>query len=561
MRKELTVDKWFEELKSGLEYRKLYGREAAWHELEALFYEAKNLGPARGPNLISSIGDSTVSQLGSLYPYMMVKPKRQDLVEQARLLESVDNTLLEDLDLTGVVEQAILHAFLWGRGILKIGYDSEWGWNPLGLSREEQLFGVSFSQFDRKGNRIEYNDRVKPGMPWVSTVLPHDFIVPWGVCEIADAPWVAHRVIRHIDDIKADDKYENKRDLQPVMSAEDFVKSYTMPYDLDRVGAPRITSDVKAEYCELFEIRDGRTGKILVVATGHDKFLRNEADGLQVRGLPFVSFGLIPSTRSFWVTPDALYLLPYQVELNDISSQTRLQRKASILKFLFSADAFSPEEKAKIFNGDVGVGIEVKGGIPITEAVKDFTPYNMNAMVFANDGEYIRRNARETVGFSRNQLGEYEHRGRRTASEVMAVQEGASVKMGRRQGRMRRTYIDLFEKINHILFSYWRGPKWVDVGGDWMQVTGPMLHGDYSYGVAFAQGRPVDDPVMRQSEAIAIYQALAQDPNADQVEIRENVRRSMVRPEMGKGFSGNASVQPQMPSMQEDLGQFPEGGG
>jgi len=561
MRKELAVDEWFTEIRDGLEYRKLYGREASWNELEALFYEGKDLGDARGPNLIASIGDAMLSQLSSIYPYFMVKPRRQDLVLNARILESVDNSLLEELDIVTEMGFSMLHAFLWGKGFLKIGFDSEYGWSPFNLSEEESMFGLSLSQFDNKGNRLEYCEKVVPGMPWVSNVLPHDIVVPWGVTNLKDSPFVAHRVVRHIEDIKSDSKYSNKRNLRPTMTREEFVKSYQTVGDFGRLAKVSSVSDaVRCEYCELWEIRDVRTGKIKVIATGHDKFLRSDVDALQTQGLPFVDFSLVPTTRSFWTTPDAFYLLPYQKELNDISLQAAKHRKLLIAKFLYSAGSLDDEELVKLMSSDVCAGVKVNQGTPLDEAVKVFTPSEPNMTLYGVDAEYIRRCSRETVGFSRNQMGEYEYRGRRTASEVMAVQEGSSIKMSRRQMVIRRVYLDLIKKINSIIFNNWRAPKWVEVGGTWTEYDGAMLKGDYGYDLSFAQQNPVENPRQRALENLNLYQMLVQDPFVDQAKLRDIVQGSMPNPEYRKVFK-NASVQLPMSDMQQQGGSPMQGGG
>lgn len=555
MKKELTVDEWFSEIRSGLEYRKEYGREDVWAELEALFYEAKGLDTSKGPNLINSIGDAIVSHLGSIYPYIMTRPKRQDSVQNAKILESVDNSLLEELDLPDEMGTAILHAYLWGRGFLKLGYDSEFGWNPAKLSNPEQTFGMSLSQFDSKGNRIEYCEKVKPGMPWVSTVLPHDIVVPWGVSSLKDTPYIAHRVIRHIDDIKSDVKYSGKRDLQPTMTGNDVVNSYLAVGDGQRLTNVSMGRDVpKAEFVEMWEIRDVRTNKIKVIATGHDKFLRNEYDYLQTQGLPFVSFAMVPQTRNFWVTPDAYYLLPYQEELNDISVQAAKMRKLAILKFLYSDGAIDETELQKLFSPDIGAGVRVNQGIPLNEAVQVFTPHNPNMNLYAVDAEYVRRNSRETVGFSRNQLGEYEQKGRRTASEVMAVQDGSNNKMNRRQLVIRRAYLDIFKKLNSIIFTHWRTPKWVEVGGDWVEYDGQMLKSDYSYDLVFAQKNPISSPVERAMENLNLYSMLVQDPYIDQVGLRNMVQSAMPNPEHRKVFRTDANIPLQMQQMQQGNG-------
>jgi len=297
------VDDWLEEISSGLEFRRKYGLEDHWADLEALFYNV-HVSSQDGPNLIVSIGDSLLSSLCVPKPYISVKPRRNLGVTASRVLEGLDNDLLADTGLNEAVEDAVLHSYLWGVGILKIGYDSEWGWNPeFDLDPNDGL-GLSLTSFSMKGQRIEYDSDIRPGMPWVRAVLPHDIIVPWGVRDLTETPWIAHRIVRHIDDIKSDVKYSNKRDLRPVMSMDDFVQSYLSVVQPYRMGEEmssltgRKEGHGKNEYCELFEIHDKRTGRVKVISTGNKGFLRDDVDMLNLKnGLPFVGMSLVPKPK------------------------------------------------------------------------------------------------------------------------------------------------------------------------------------------------------------------------------------------------------------------------
>jgi len=552
--KELDPIEWFEEIDNGLEYRKLYGLEAHWAELEALFYNVHNSNVREGPNIVASTGDSLLSSLTVPSPKFRVSATSKTQVMAARILESVDNQLVKLLGLREEIEKCVLHAYLWGRGILKIGYDSEWGWTE-NEKTIQAIPGMSLSQFDKKGRRIEFSSRVKPGTPWVKACLPHDIVVPFGCTSFEDAPWVAHRVVRHIDDLKSDSKYTNVRDLFPVMTMEDYTKSYqSVPRRLKSGGEISSYSQVrqgthgKAEFCELYEIHDRRTGKVLVIATGSEKFLRNDEDLLQLNGLPFVSIGFVPSARTFWVTPDAYYLKQAQAELSDISLQAQKQRRASILKFLYSEDAIDESEFEKLMSAEVGVGAKVRGGHSLNEVYAPVTPYNNNIQL-QQDAEYVRRNARELVGFSRNQMGDFEARGRRTATEASIVQQAGSLRLSRRQLEVRRAYIETIKKINSLIFKYWTMPKWVQVLGEngareWVGYQGVALKGDYTYDVGLSlEGEQTLEA--RRQQAIAIFQTFRGDPTIDQSALLSYLSSAFNDPEL-KGVLRNANLPVQM---------------
>lgn len=567
--KELSVQDWFEELNQALEYRRLYGNENSWAELEALFYNVHPSNAHAGPNVIYSTGDALMSAMAVPEPYITVNPRRADFTVASRLQESVDNDLVYDMEAQEETEKVVLNAYIWGRGIIKIGYDSEYGYDPsmdIGLIRQTPL-GMTLTQFSKTQQRIEFGVGTDPGMPWIKAVLPHDFLVPWGVFSIKDAPWCAHRVVRHIDDCKADVKYST-RELKPVMSDKDFVESYKRVPQVYRMGQDITrgfhyselgTGDT--EYVELWEIHDRRTGKIYVIATGHNKFLRNEHDALQLGGLPFVDLSLVPRARTFWTSSDAYYLRQAQHEGADIALQASRHRKLSNLRFLYGEDMLEEDELEKFLEGRQGACIKVNGGTDIRNAIAPMQgPPDLQT---GPAMEVVRRDAREMAGFGRNQVGEYESTGRRTATEAQLVQQGAELRMDRRQGALAKLYTQIFRKINPIVQTYWTTPRWTQMIGQdgtqqFLQFLGPDMKGSYKYKVGFSVN-PQESIQQRRQNAIQLFLALTQSPLVNPFAAARYLNSKYNDPEFTSLFQPgvlNGQLEMQM-AMQ---GQAPDGG-
>ena len=527
MSTELTVEQWTVELDQGLEFRRKFGLEDHWAELEKLFYNTHGSSLIAGPNIIASTGDSLLSELSVPRPFVSAQALQPGLADEVNILQGIDNTLIGASFMAEEVEAALLHAFLWGKGIIKVGYDSEFGWDPqydFSVGREEKL-GFTLTQFDKKGRRIEYGSKIKPGMIWYAACLPHDIILPYGTFRIRSARWICHRVIRHIEDVKADVKYENTKNLRPTMSMKDFVQSYTTVVKPYRIGQALnqggSEGDQKnVDFVEMWENHDVKTGKIYVIATGHKKFIRNGIDGLQLNGgLPFVELGFTPSTRNFWVTPDAYYLKQDQAELSDIALQSQKQRRASVLKFMYQEGAIDEDQVERILTRQVGPAVRINQTGSVRDAIVPFTAQNKNILL-QQDAEYVRRGARERVGMSRNQAGEFEQRGRRTATEVLEVGQASDTRLSRRQILgVARTYTGWVRMSNEIIFQYWNTPRWTEVGGNWVQFRGRELRGDYTYSLAFSSEPPASMG-QRKMEALRMYMMLSQDPFIDQQKLR-----------------------------------------
>lgn len=554
--KEFTPEEWLAEIENGLDYRRRFGLEDMWGQLEAIYYNVHESRMNDGPNILLSQGDAMLSMITVPSPRISVKPVKPEEVDKAPIVETIDNVLMREINLAAEVESCALNAYLFGRGFLKIGYDSEWGYDPsLDMGGSLQL-GMTLTQLNKSGSRrIEYDSAVAPGSPWVRSVLPHDIVVPWGTKEISTTPWIAHRIVRHIDDLRADLKYENTKRLQPQISMEDFVDSYKAPQKM-----LRRLSNGEPKYVELFEIHDRRTGKIYVVTHGHDAFLRNEYNSLQIDNqLPFAALGFTPRTRSFWTTPDAYYLYHVQNELSDVAIQRTKQRRIATLKFLYDSDSISEEELMKVLSTDVGVAAKIEGGRDIQKAILKLE--NTPNLLLAQEEELLRANGREQIGFSRNQLGEYSG-GRKTATEVSAVDQSSKLRMSRRGLQVKRLYEDTMRLVNGMVFSFWTLPRYFNLLGGanaqkWVQINGPSLRGRYDYQVDFIEEG--QEKAMKL-EALNLYQLLAQDPAIDPVGLRSYLVNQINDPEFERLF--NADVRSAMQQMSLSGGSIqPQGAG
>jgi len=508
----MRPDEWLTEIDNALAYRELFACEAAWGKIEMNYLNNPHSDAAIGPNLVYSIGDSLLSALTVTNPEFVVTAERRLGLDKAPIVESLDNYLVRKLRMKRYIERALLHWYLYGKAIIKIGYDSEFGWSPYyDIGKGNNLLGLTFTQFDKRGRRIESPD-TQPGWPWIRPVLPHDFVVPWGTVFVEDAPWVAHRFVRHIDAIKADPKYVNTSRLEGRMTMEDFMSSYLNVASKKQTQRLKGIAEYnkKTEFVECWEIRDRLAGEILVVVRDYDKFLRRTSDALQLAcGLPFVVADMNPHPRSFWSTPPAYYLGQLQRMQFDISTQAEKQRRISVLKFLYRKGAISKANLSRLLSSDVGAAEAVDTQYPLNEVlvpIKTDTGVDLHAA----QSELNRRDAREAVGLSRNQLGEpLGTPGRRTtAKEVLSVAAGSGIRMSKRQEGVAEIYKEAINKINKIIFSYWQVPREVLHDEGWAVVTGEMLKGDYLYDVSLSTKRQLSR-AERKVEALLMLTRMA----------------------------------------------------
>ena len=548
---KMSVLDWFQEIDRGLAYRKHFAREEAWRKNEQNYTNDPVSYAAQGSNIVFEMGDTLLSATGALDPEFVVTPEHELGVERAPVVEAVDNWLSRKMKMRRHIYRSTIHSYLYNRAILKIGYDSEFGFSPrLDIGSMEQPVGMTLSQFDRKsGNRIEFKNTT-PGMPWVCEVLPHDIVVPWGTVELDDAPWVAHRLIRETRQLKADPKYKNTSDLKPNMSMEDFVVSY-MNIGADRTSYKgneyRATGRYKpiTIHNEIWEIHDRRDMRVKVVCREHKKFLRDELDAVMIAcGMPFVSGTFVEHPRAFWGPPLAYYLGQLQAEEYDIAVQSQKQRRISVLKFLAAAGSIDPDELEKIVSGGVGAFAFTKIGDNISDKI--ITMPTGQIYDFMLQSNAIRSNARSMIGFSRNQAGEFDQSSRRTKGEAMIVAQGAYRRESPRVMMVRDLYIEAMSKVNKVAFSYWAVPRSILIGKEWVKFTGEEIKGDYLYDLSLAAKRDLSR-AERKAEALMVLAQLGPMlQNVDQERLFEYLNAAANDPGFERllGIKGKGAKQP-----------------
>ncbi len=509
-----TPDEWLEEIDAALCYREIFGREASWNKIEMNYMNDPQGDTAIGPNLTYSMGDSLTSALSVPDPEFVLKATKRIGLSRAPILESLDNYFVSKLRFKKYTDIAILRGYLYGNMLMKIGYDSEFGWAPYyDIGQGNNLMGMTFTQFNTKGNRIESPDTV-PGWPWLRPVLPHNFVVPWGTVYLEDAPWAAHRIVRHIDHIKADPKYRNKSRLSGKMSMEDFMESYLTPGSNQQKARLRGISKFykKPEFVEMWEIRDRMTGEILVVSRDYDEFLRKAPDAIQMAcGMPFIGATLNQHPRSFWTTPPAYYLGQIQKTQFDISLQAEKQRRLAVLKFLYRKNALTKESLSRLLSADVGGAEGVEGSWPLKDVIAPLQTSISWDSVAASEGN--RREAREAIGMSSNQVGEFS-KGRKTKAETVEVAGGSGRRESKRAQAVTGFYIDCIKKVNKIIFAFWTQPREVMHDEGFENVTGADLAGEYLYEASLSTKRNISR-AERKVEALMLTAQLSQLPGID----------------------------------------------
>lgn len=499
---------WLERIRKGIIYKEKYGDSKNWGIYEKYFRGdfagyTRNTKGILPLNIVFSIAKTLIPNTYFRNPYINVTPRKGVFVDfhrrmMARVVESVDNWLVQEIDLKQVIKQAIRSAYFTGTGIIKCGYDSQFGFFPSVLDNAQLTK-------DSK-EKTEYNVNIKPGMPWFASVPSAYFIVPFGGVRMKELPWVDHVSLRPLWDVKTDVKYKNTEKLkgthvemlQKALEDTEFYKS--------------LTND--ASWVEVHEIRDAKRRQIMCVVTGQDWWLRPpEEDALQIDGLPYTDIHFNEDDKVFWSVSDVGIIEPQQLEINESRTQAMYHRRVALLRFAYEKGAIKKGELAKLLQEDVGVGIEMDDDPRKLAMIQPHIPADIVQWT-----DVIRSDAREQLGIGRQQTGEL-GRTRRTAKESEIVDVASQTRLSERRGVVGDAVAGAVRKANQTIFKFWKKEKVVQVVGVdaakyWVAFNNEAISGEYDLKVDVESMTPVTRDIRRR-EVMQLLAVMAKMPQAN----------------------------------------------
>ena len=490
---------------AGIKFQHDFAKVRDWQVYKAIYRQREDVSNYVMVNTMFQLLRSMVPQVYFRNPRVACTARKPGLMAElnSRVVQKLDNWLLAELATKRQFKKLVEDNFFCGTATGFVGYDSQYGFDPTQTDATGQY---TLTQFDKKGNRIEYSSRITPGMPWFLRARPEDVIYPQGSTDKELTEWVALRVFRKLDDLKKDSKYSNTSELTG--SQTPLRTSAQGAASTDIREYQQIDED--AQWVELWQVHDVRTGKILALTMDSPKLLRDESDDLQIEGLPNEMLTFNPDPDYIYGVPDARIIYPQFLELNDIRSQAQKHRRVDIAKVIVNEDVLSDEEIQKFTSEKVQAVIKAKIGA--TDMRNVIMPLNPGVGGILQDlnaqGEVARGDIRETVGFSRNASGDYMGKTHISANETEKVFRSLNIRLDERRDQMADLITGVVRKWNQIIFTHWTQERIVDIIGPdgakwWVKYTGPEIKNEYNLSVEAEEGAPMD----RQSKLDAAIAA------------------------------------------------------
>src|SRR5574343_2088459 len=507
---------WMARIDLGIKFRDWQAGSSKWDDYRKMY---RGDWDTDDPvlNLMYSTYKTILPRTYFRTPTVTVTPRRPEFAPHARVVEAIDNYLLRELKVKKQMKKMIHDSWHCGTGVIKLGYDSEFGYLPAqGIDQD----GGTITQAGGKsGDKVEYRNFIKPGMPWALRCRPEEIVVPFGYDDPDALPWIGHMVWRPLADLKEDTKYIKTR-------LGDLKGGYIPKEGLAKDGKRPQQFAYKSEepYCLIYEIRDFKTGRMYCIC--EDTVILDEVDGLQIEGLPYELLMFNEDPVYFWGNPAARYVYPQQLDLNEVKKATYRNRRYNLLKFLYQAGKITKEALDLIMSDDpddVGIAIPI-GAENLQSSVYPFQPHNLTSEL-EKDKQMILSDNRETIGISRNAAGEYIPMTSKTATEANLVQQGSDIRIDERRDMVADSLVGLVSKMNQIVFKYWTTEKVVEIVGvdgqrQWIEYTGEQLKGEYFLSIDPDSGVPVSRR-LRYEQAQKLVEMYRNDPYIDQVALRK----------------------------------------
>lgn len=519
-KERIFVNDWLERINLGIKYKQKFSDCKEWPKWRSWYrneFDEDGNCADYSVNRIFSYIKSMIPRIYFRTPSICVTAARPEYAAHARVVEGLDNWMVRETKVKKALKSAILDACQTGIGSLKLGYDSEFGFAM------EQAIGENKSTVTqvgvKDGDRVEYNSNIQPGMPWVSAVRPDDIITPWGYTDPESLPWIAHAIIRPVEDVKQDQKYyQNARlSLKGGFSiSEDKTRSNSLWKDGD-----------SNNYCLLWEIRDFKRKRMIVIC--EDRILLECEDTLQIDGSNYEFIIFNEDRERFWPISDIKQLAPQQIEMNETRQYARKARKQMLLKFLYQKGAITQDNLDLLLSSDIedaSAGVEVNTE-NILSAVHVLQPTTSLTDALIREFQQLDADMREVMGFSQNQMGEFVPFHNKTKGEADIVDESSNLRSDERRDVVADVLSNVVRKFNQYVFTFWDKPRVMEIVGldglqYWVEYTGQQLKSEYLLVINPETGQPVSR-ALRQQVAQNMFAMFNQDPLIDQFGLRRLV--------------------------------------
>ena len=502
------------------------------------------------------------------------------LISRFKVLETVVNNIISkpSFGLAATIRRIVKGGLLASVGACKTGYTADFydiGDDDIPPIPADQII---FMDQEYLLDKYEYEDGVpvinSDGMlvpkglkpiseQWFIDSASHKKMIfdPDGENDFTAHGWVACEYNVPLDQVKADKRYKNTKDLVATGIKKNHDRGIDWQAPLDERTAGRVRDDTKI--VTLFECWDFNEKKLYTVADGHDEFLekRDFPDGVDETTGPWSFFKPTERTDEWYGTAPANDLRRIDLWLTLANQQVLRDMRKSALKALYRKGKIDSDDVSRLIDPqDRAIGIDDDSEAPFEQIVSKFIVGGVNPGTLAMKNE-IASDFNERAGQPPAARGSAEAD---TAAEVKSLTAYDQLREGYVRGILRECLVDALQKLTISVKENMTIDQYVEIVGDdgdvfSIQVNRDMLKCDVNVEVDIADLTPLDDNARgaRAVQALTLYSqqpllGMDEDMNNAMLDLLgikdERIARGLVKTAQMQLQMMVAEKQPQKPS-------------
>lgn len=508
-------------------WREERGYDRTWNRMLDL-YKGKHfpVGLEDEDRIAINIAFSTINvifpSITVNHPSIEVMANRAEDEDRAVISQAVVNYWWRHYDFRSPFRRAAKDFLTIGHGWVKVGYKFEEESAELSedekSAQEEEMIAQADSYAmanPEMAAELPTDEEIAANIPATKTVVVEDrptlervspfdmFVDPEATC-MEDARWIAQRIIRPIEDVRNDKRYNYK--ARRGIKADAVITSDWLSPDQKR----KMNGDI--DRVTVWEFYDLVAEAMCVFAEGADDYLIDPVSMPYEFGHPYEFIANYEVPDEFYPIGDLEMVEAPQQELNKTRSQMMNHRKKYGRKYLYRASALGPEGRQGLESNEDNIAIEViDDNLPLQDVILPvpITPMSGDLYQYSQIIEADMDKVSGVNEYARGATPEI----RRTATEAAMIQDAANARSADKLALIEIAIGNIARKVLQLAQQYMTGEQAARIVGSegqqfWFKYNHEDIEGEFDFQVEGGSTQPHNETFRRQ-QAVAMMNTLA----------------------------------------------------
>lgn len=501
------------------------GFDKTWERLRDIYRLKMYEGLTDQDRIVVAIAFATVNVIAPSvsvnHPKIVVLATAADEDHQAKaaIAEGVVNYWWRHYKVKPEFRRAVKDFMIYGHGWLKCGWryaEAVQERSVDAIASDAQTMSDQANQYAEQNphlaGQLPTDDQIHASVPthesvvvedrpFVERVSPFDIYVDPEATSMSDARWICQRVVRPIEEVKADPRY--KPSVARKLESDGSVK-------WQAENAPR-TSKTDQARITLYEFYDLTNKTVSVFAKSGDSFLLDPAPMPYSFGIPFVMIRNYDVPDQFYPIGDIEAIEPLQNELNETRSAMVAARKLDIPKYLMRRDAMSPEAIEALRSKRAYTAVPVDSDEDFDRIIAPM-PRNQASPELYQHSDVIEKDVDLITGtseYARGSLPEI----RRTATEASIIQDQANSRAADKLAIIEESIGEVAKRLIALAQEYMTGEKAARASAQngaavYWHFTADDIQGEFDFEVEGGSTQPHNE-TFRRMQATELLTAVS----------------------------------------------------